>query len=128
MEHLRVIAHEGEVVVGLIKMHQRCGVQAEAGAEGRGRAARRAAERHGAGERSMAERRERGGRAAHTQHRRWDCGNGIGGEEVAATFRAPEDFSPRALCLCRYAPPATYSPFFFFACLYLSVKKNVGTK
>ena len=30
--------------------------------------------------------------------------------------------------LSRYAPPATYSPFFFFACLYLSVKKNVGTK
>ena len=28
---------------------------------------------------------------------------------VAATFRAPEDFSPRALCLCRYAPPATRS-------------------
>ena len=50
------------------------------------------------------------------------------GEEVAATFRDTEDFSPRALCLCRYAPPDTYSPFFFFACLYLSVKKNVGTK
>ena len=45
----------------------------------------------------------------------------IVGEEVAATFRATEDFSPRALCLCRYAPPAIYSPFFFFACLYLSV-------
>ena len=28
----------------------------------------------------------------------------IVGEEVAATFRAPEDLSPRALCLCRYAP------------------------
>ena len=54
--------------------------------------------------------------------------NCIGGEEVAATFRDTEDFSPRALCLCRYAPPAPYSPFFFFACLYLSVKKNVGTK
>ena len=40
------------------------------------------------------------------------------GEEVAATFRDTEDFSPRALCLCRYAPPATYSPFFFFACLF----------
>ena len=73
-EHHRVIAHEGEVVVGLRervvglkKMHQRRGVQAEAGAEGRGRAARRG---HGGG---MA--RERGGRAAHTQHRRWDCGN-----------------------------------------------------
>ena len=42
----------------------------------------------------------------------------IVGEEVAATFRDTEDFSPRALCLCRYAPPAPYSPFFFFACLF----------
>ena len=49
----------------------------------------------------------------------------IGGEEVAATFRDTEDFSPRALCLCRYAPPDTYSTFFFFACLYLSVKKEI---
>ena len=73
-------------------MHQRRGVQAEAGAEGQARQ-RGAAEprggRKGAGERSMAERRERGGRAAHTQHRRWDCGNCIVGEEVAATLRAP---------------------------------------
>ena len=30
-------------------------------------------------------------------------------EEVAATFGDTEDLSPRALCLCRYAPPATYS-------------------
>ena len=26
------------------------------------------------------------------------------GEEVAATFGDTEDLSPRALCLCRYAP------------------------
>ena len=43
----------------ILPMHQRRGVQAEAGAEPRGG-------RKGAGERSMAERRERGGRAAHT--------------------------------------------------------------
>ena len=36
----------------------------------------------------------RGGRAAHTQHRRWDCGNCIGGEEVAATFGGTEDLFP----------------------------------
>ena len=48
------------------------------------------------------------------------------GEEVAATFGDTEDLSPRALCLCRYAPPATYSPA--LPAFYLSVLKNVGTK
>lgn len=57
----------------------------------------------------------------HTQHRRWDCGNCIVGKEVAATFGDTEDLSPRALCLCRYAPPATYSPA--LPAFYLSVKK-----
>ena len=61
-----------ERVVGLIKKCIR-------GAGYRRRRAQRGAAeprggRKGAGERSMAERRERGGRAAHTQHRRWDCG------------------------------------------------------
>ena len=54
--------------------------------------------------------------------------NCIGGEEVAATFRDTEDFSPRALCLCRYAPPDTYSPFFFLPAFICPSKKNVGTK
>ena len=43
----------------------------------------------------------------------------IVGEEVAATFGDTEDLSPRALCLCRYAPPATYSPA--LPAVYLSV-------
>ena len=43
----------------------------------------------------------------------------IVGEEVAATFGDTEDLSPRALCLCRYAPPATYSPA--LPAFYLSV-------
>ena len=64
---------------------------------------------------------ERGGRAAHTPSIADGTAEMHLGEEVAATFRDTEDFSPRALCLCRYAPPAPYSPFFFFACLYLSV-------
>ena len=92
-------------------MHQRRGVQAEAGAEGRGRAARRG---HGG---SMA-------RAAAPTHPASPMGlrKCIGGEEVAATFRDTEDFSPRALCLCRYAPPATYSPA--LTAFYLFVKKK----
>jgi len=53
---------------------------------------RRAGEGAGAGER--AERAEagdsgaeRGEGSSERQHRRWDCGNCIGGEEVAATLR-----------------------------------------
>ena len=45
-------------------------------AQGRGRGRRRGRERRGA--------------RAERQHRRWDCGNCIGGEEVAATLRASE--------------------------------------
>ena len=89
-----------------VRSVQRRGARHRAGAEGRGRAAR--APTHPASPMGLR--------------------NCIGGEEGAATFRDTEDFYPRALCLCRYAPPAPYSPFFFFACLYLSVKKNVGTK
>ena len=92
------------------KMHQRRGVQAEAGAEGQAR-------QRGAGER----RQSRPHTASPMGLRK--C---IGGEEVAATFGDTEDLSPRALCLCRYAPPATYSHA--LPAFYLSVKKNVGTK
>ena len=75
MEHLRVIAHEGEVVVGLIKKCIR-------GAGYRRRRAQR-------GKRGRGARQSRAERAAAPtpQHRRWDCGNCIGGEEVAATLR-----------------------------------------
>ena len=39
-------------------------------------------------QRRAAEPRER----PHTQHRRWDCGNCIGGEEVAATLKPPVSY------------------------------------
>lgn len=77
----------------------------------------------GARERAESSGAERGEGSSERQHRRWDCGNCIGGEEVAATFGDTEDLSPRALCLCRYAPPATYSHA--LPAFYLSVKKNV---
>ena len=98
-----------------------CGVRAEGALRGVGCARLR---RAGAG--YAAERR--GARAAERDSIADGTAEMHLGEEVAATFRDTEDFSPRALCLCRYAPPAPYSPFFFFACLYLSVRKNVGTK
>ena len=66
-EHLRVIAHEGEVVVGLIK---------------------NASEARGTGG---------GGRAPTHPASPIGLRKCIGGEEVAATFRDTEDFSPRAL-------------------------------
>ena len=50
----------------------------------------------------------------------------IVGEEVAATFGDTEDLSPRALCLCRYAPPATYSPA--LPAFYLSVLKKMSER
>ena len=97
-------------------------------AEGRGTAARREAEHGGAESSREGMARERAESSAHTPSIADGTAELHMGEEVAATFRDTEDFSLRALCLCRYAPPAPYSPFFFFACLYLSVKKNVGTK
>ena len=78
------------MVVGLKKMHQRRGVQAEAG--------------------------------AHTPSIADGTAKMHLGEEVAATFGDTEDLSPRALCLCRYAPPATYSHA--LPAFYLSVKKK----
>ena len=127
-EHLRVIAHEGEVVVGLKR--EGCGVEKNAsearGTGGGGRRGARQSRAEGAraresgawrsGGREAAEPRER----PHTQHRRWDCGNCIGGEEVAATLK----------------PYVSYDMGSFFY-VWLQIKavsetntllKNVGTK
>ena len=69
-EHLRVIAHEGEVVVGLIKkMHQRRGVQAEAGAEGQARQSRASAHTPSIADGTAEMHRGRGGSRHFQRHR-----------------------------------------------------------
>ena len=59
--------------------------------------------------------RARRGEAAEPptqQHRRWDCGKGIGGEEVAATFGDTEDLYPEGSLFVSLRASSPYSPFF----------------